>query len=315
MMLTQNDAIDTPGIYEISHERYLADPVVIPSLNNSIGKLLVELSPAHARAAHPRFNAELEHDASEEQDVGTAAHAIFLQGEDTVELVDVKDWKTKLAREMRDEIRGRGKIALKTERYDAVAKIVRRLEEFRAETGAFTAGKAEQTLVWKEGPSWCRCKVDWLPDEPSATLWDLKTSTVQATLRKWTRNAYEMGTDMQGCFYCRGAEFVRGEPPDGMNFCVIETKPPYALAVFSFSPAALEVAHAKVKYALQTWEWCMADDRWPGYPIQPQWVEPPIYILREWEALTATGASLRQQRMAGAENLASRIIAEGNFGG
>jgi hypothetical protein len=309
------DPITAPGIYEMTHERYLSDPVIVPSLNNSTAKLLVELSPMHARASHPRFNPEAERESSEAQDVGTAAHSIFLKGENTVELVDVDDWRTKAAKEARAEIEERGHIALKKSTYGAVHQMVSTLQRFRDQTGAFSDGAPEQTLVWTEGPTWCRSKVDWLADEPSAPLWDLKTSTAQATLKNWTRNAYTMSTDMQVAFYCRGAECIRGEPPDGMNFCVIETKSPFGLRVFRFSPAAIEVADAKVRHALKLWEWCMADNRWPGYPIEPELVEPPIWILREWEHMTATGAGLRQQIANNADNLAGRIIEQGSFGG
>jgi hypothetical protein len=209
---------------------------------------------------------------------------------------------------------------LKKERFSAVHLIVSALQRFRDKTGAFTAGRAEQTMVWRDGESWCRGKVDWLPDEPSATLWDLKTSSTRATLRKWTRSAYELGTDQQAAFYCRGSEIIFGEPPAGMNFCVIETRPPFGLAVFSFSPAAIEIAEAKVRYALLRWGQCMADNRWPNYPIEPQWIEPPIYVLKEWESLTASGAEMQRRResrqiVQNEDNLADRLISDGSFGG
>jgi hypothetical protein len=310
-----DDAIREPGVYQISHERYLSDPVIEPSLNSSTAKILIELSPAHARQQHPRFNAELDVDATSEQDVGTAVHSIFLNGEDTVELVDAPDWRTKAAKEARAEVEGRGHIALLKERYGAVHQMVSALERFRQDTGAFTDGRPEQTLVWREGPIWCRCKPDWLPNEPSAPLFDLKTSTANATLRKWTRSAFDLGADVQSSFYCRGAESIFGEPPEGMNFCVIESKAPYGISVFSFSPASIEVGDAKTAYAIRLWTWCMADNRWPSYRVERQWVEPPIWILREWEHLTATGTALRQERMTQADNLAAKIIEHGNFAG
>lgn len=312
------ERISEPGVYEMTHQRYLADPVIVPSLNNSVAKVLVEQSPAHAWAAHPRFNPLAnDDDASEEQDVGTAAHSIFLKGENTVELVDVDSWRTKAAKEARAEIEGRGHIALKKERYYAVHLMVSALQRFRDETGAFTEGRPEQTMVWQEGTTWCRAKVDWLPNEPSAALWDLKTSTGPATLRKWTRQAFDLGADMQSSFYCRGSEAIFGEPPEGMNFCVIESKPPYGLAVFGFSPQAIEIGDAKVAYALRLWNWCTTDNKWPSYPVERQWVEPPVWHLREWEHLTATGEALREQqrqRMSH-DNLADQIIQQGNFGG
>ena len=41
---------------DISAEAYHADPAPEPSLSSSVAKILVNLSPAHARIAHPRLN-------------------------------------------------------------------------------------------------------------------------------------------------------------------------------------------------------------------------------------------------------------------
>ena len=43
------------GIHDIPPREYHADPCPAPSLSRSIAKLLVERSPAHAYAAHPRL--------------------------------------------------------------------------------------------------------------------------------------------------------------------------------------------------------------------------------------------------------------------
>ena len=42
-------------------------------------------------------------------------------------------------------------------------------------------GKAEQAVIWREGPTWCRALVDWLPGDPRAPLLDLKR---QAKVRR-----------------------------------------------------------------------------------------------------------------------------------
>jgi PDDEXK-like domain of unknown function (DUF3799) len=307
--------ITKPGIYSMSHDDYLADPVFVPSLNASIAKVLIERSPLHARVAHPRFNAEIETDSTEEQDLGTAAHAWFLRGEQSVEVLDVADFKTKAARQQRDDARLAGKVPLKADRYDALTRMVTVLARFRAETGAFTDGTPERTLVWLDGTTWCRAKVDWLPHEPSSWLWDLKTVSGAATLRKWIRAAYDQQVDLQAVFHCRGSEFLHGEPPAGMNFCVIENKPPHGISVFSLGPMALEVGEAKARHAIRMWGQCLESDHWPGYPIAQQWVEPPTWVLREWQHLTTTGASVPQTRLPQADNLADRIIEEGNWGG
>jgi hypothetical protein len=48
--------ISRPGIYlDVAANDYHADPCPAPSFTQSIAKVLLEKSPAHARLAHPRL--------------------------------------------------------------------------------------------------------------------------------------------------------------------------------------------------------------------------------------------------------------------
>jgi PDDEXK-like uncharacterized protein DUF3799 len=285
MSVTLQVRIDQPGIYAMSDDAYLADPVVDPSLNASTAKVLVGLSPLHAWAMHPRLGMAADDDspASEAQDVGHAAHQMFLHGASKIRVLSVPDFRTNKAKEMRDAAIAAGQIPLKAERFAAVNAIVNKLEEFRLRTGAFTKGKPEQALIWREGTQWGRCKVDWLPDEPEAYLWDLKTTSGRATPQSWARNAFDLGYDLQAVYYCRGAECVRGEPPEGMRFCVIETKPPYGIKVFEFSPAAIGDAQQEVHSAIELWTRCRETGEWPSYSDDLEWIDPPPWKIRERE--------------------------------
>src|SRR6185312_708700 len=133
-----------------------------------------------------------------------------------------------------------------------------------------------------------------LPDDPGAPLWDLKTTSTAATERSWGRAAFDLGYDLQAAFYQRGAECVRGEPPGHMHFCVVETDPPYAIRVFRLSPAGLEIGQAKATQALNLWSSCRINERWPSYPVEIVHLDPPPWVLAQWEHLTTTGLSLRR---------------------
>lgn len=306
--------IDKAGVYQVSDDDYLKDPVCVPSLNNTTAKAIVTTSPKHAWAMHPRLGGALTIDVERgtaAQDLGTVAHQMFLHGEHKVRILNVTDFKTKKAQEARDQAIAEGRIPLKADRYDAVRMVVEELEQFRAKTGAFTAGKPEQTLVWREGEHWSRCKVDWLPDDPAAYMWDLKTTSVGA--RAWARTAWDLGVDMQGTYYPRGSECVHGEPPAGMKFCVIETKPPFGLKVYELSPAALEVGDAQVHMALSAWANCRETGEWPGYSIETDWLDPPAWKLREWEEWTRTGKGLRKAQDE--RRVAAQMLSTGDFGG
>ena len=298
--------IAEPGIYDLTEKQYHADPVIVPSFSRSIAKLFVELSPAHARAAHPRFGGDgaileddAEHEAEqrdtqEDRDVGSVAHAMFLRGEKIAELVPFNTYQTKEAKRLRDEILAAGKIPLKVTKHDETMRLVDALEAYRARTGAFTKGKPEQTLIWREGETWCRCMVDWLPDDAGAPLQDLKTTAGRAVPAVWTRRCFSTFAHLQTVFYPRGAAEVRdGEVPAGMHYHVAETKPPFGIRKFELTDAATEVAAAQLEYALAQWRWCMKEASWPGYDEGTvEWVDPPVYVLREWDWRTRTGSGL-----------------------
>ena len=279
--------ITEPGIYAVSDAEYLADPVIEPSLNNTIAKLLIDTSPSHAYAAHPKLggagDAEAEDDSDERQRIGSAAHAMFLRGSQVAKLIPFDRYQSNAAKAARDEAIAAGLIPLKPKSHDKAMRVVEALERFRASTDAFSDGKPEQTLVWREDDTWCRSKVDWLPDDPAAPLWDLKTTSGNASPRSWTRTAFELGADMQAAFYARGSENLRGEPPEGMLFCVVETELPCGIRVFGFSRLALDIAEDKLRVALDTWDQCRRHGEWPSYPLNTCWIDPLPWITRDWE--------------------------------
>ena len=307
--------ISEPGIYELSDEAYLADPVVEPSLNATVAKAIVGLSPRHGWAIHPRLGGAPDDidDSTVPQDVGHAVHQMFLHGQSRIAVLNVPDFRTNRAKELRDSAIAEGKIPLKADRYDAVMHVVNRLEEFRLRTGAFTAGRPEQTLIWRDGAQWGRCKVDWLPNEPEASLWDLKTVTGRATPDTWARSAFNFGYDIQSAYYPRGCECVRGEPPDGMKFCVVETSAPYGIKVFEFSPAAMDDANAEVSDAIATWARCRETAVWPSYSDDVEWIDAPPWKMKD----RAWRRQRRQDNLATAldPKLIENMERAGNLGG
>jgi hypothetical protein len=316
--------LSEPGVYDaLSARDYHLDPCPGPSLSRSILKTLVSLSPAHAYVAHPRLGGLADADAEEGDeaaDFGTAAHSAFLQGQSIIKRLDFKDWRTNAAKEARAQARADGLIPLLVRPYDRAMRLIEVLEQFRAATGAFTAGRAEQTVIWQDGPVWARARVDWLPDEPSAAPWDLKTTAGRATLQAWSRVAFETGADLQDAWYGRGLEFCRGEPADPMQFCVVEQSPPHGIGIFQMAPSTRQAAEDDVRYGLSLWEHCLATGLWPPYPLEPQWVFPPAWVSRAREE-RASGvrqmvpARQRAPAYVGEHPNAVRYVETGDFGG
>lgn len=267
---------------------YHADPCDVPSLSASIAHLVCTRSPAHAWTAHPRLNPNYVRETKDAFDLGTAAHALFLEGDAGVEVVDAADWRTKEAREARDAARADGKVPLLAKDSarvtEMVAAIHRQLEDHGARPAPFTDGKPEQTLVWQEGDVYCRARLDWLRDD-FATIDDLKTTGKSASPEAYSRALFSVGGDIQAAFYLRGLEAVTGKTGAEFRWVVIETTPPYALSVVAPGPDVLTVGRKKVDYAIELWRRCLADDHWPAYPTEVAYAELPAWEEARWLAV------------------------------
>jgi hypothetical protein len=254
-------------------------------LSASIATKLITRSPRHAWHAHPRLNPNFEPEEKPIFDLGKAAHAQLLEGNARVEVIDTPDWKTKAAKEARDAARAAGRIPILKKHWDAVIAMAdvadAQLEAYEGAYKAFKDGKPEQTLIWKEGPIWCRARPDWLPHK-GETLWDLKTTGGSAEPDAWIRTNLFPRPALQAAFYLRGARAVLEWANPEFRFVVQENKAPYQLSVIALAPSALALAEAQVEAAIGQWAFCIAADEWPGYPPHIAWAEAPGYVEWAW---------------------------------
>lgn len=277
--------LSAPGIYAISAAAYHADPCPTPSLSRSVGKVLLSKSPRHAWHAHPRLNPDWQPDDDTKFDVGKAAHDLLLRGEGDIDVIDADSWRTKAAKEARDVSLAGGRLPILATKWAHVQAMVRagraQLDVHEDAADAFTDGRPEMTLVWREGETWCRIRLDWLPDKGS-TFYDFK-STVNAHPDAWAERAcYETGSDLQAAFYRRGIRALGIAKEPLFKFVVQEVEPPYALSVCALPPAALDMADRKVETMIELWRWCVAKDAWPGYPARTVYADPPPWHERRW---------------------------------
>lgn len=271
------------GIFGLSADAYHADPCDQPSLSASICRILATSSPAHAKVAHPRLNPDYQRQEEERFDIGTAAHALLLEGEAAIQVIDAPDWRTAAAREAREEARRNRKIPLLAHVLGDVEAMVAatraQLDLIDADPALFTDGKPERTLVWEEEGVWCRARLDWLRDDLAAVD-DFKTTSRSANPEQWSRTVFS-GYDVQAAFYLRGVRAVAGVDA-AFRFCVQETFPPYALSVVSLAPDAMALAEAKVERALATWRECVETGVWPAYPTRVCFAELPPWMEAQW---------------------------------
>lgn len=274
------------GVHTIAATDYHGDPAPDPSLSAHIAQLLCERSAWHAWTAHPRLNPDYQTDEAGKFDLGTAAHALLLQGEQIVHEVEAADWRTKDAQEVRAKARENGLIPLLTHQWEQVQQMVAAVREqlarLEVDPAPLVDGDPEQTLVWQEPNGvWCRARLDWLHTDGRAVD-DLKTTGRSADPRQWARTTmWSIGADVQAAFYLRGLQAVRGEAA-AFRFVVCETEPPYAVSMVAPSSAVLELATAKVEWAIERWAECVESDEWPGYPQEVAYAELPEWAHARW---------------------------------
>lgn len=275
-----------PGVCDVPADLYHADDICdTPTLSAGVANVLVTRSPRHAWTIHPKLNPDYQPREDGKFDLGTAVHAILLQGANIIATVPFDDWRKAEAKELREAARQEGKVPLlakDAERAWTMAEATQtQLVQHEARPIPFTDGKPEQTLVWTESNGVvCRARLDWLRDDHAA-IDDLKTTSASADYRKWGRTAFGFGAEVQVAFYLRGCEKVLGVRP-AWRYVVVETYPPYALSVVDLAPSALAIADDKVERAITLWHDCLEADHWPAYDNRVASLEIPTYVEMDW---------------------------------
>ena len=282
--------IDKPGIYQINADVYHADPCPEPSLSSSVARALLAQSPLHAWTAHPRLNPNYAETETSRFDLGSAAHALFLERDpEQVVVVDTADWRTKAAREAREAARADGKFAILAAHHADVTAMVERANEFlgQSELTDF-AFEAERTVVWVDNEAWCRARPDLLALSSvftdRACIVDYKT-TDSAAPDAFCRQIGRMGYDVQAAFYQRGVQEAAGlNQTPVFVFLAQEITPPYACSLVGLSNTWQEIGARKAERAIETWALCMKSGRWPAYQTRIHYAEPPQWEIAEYEA-------------------------------
>jgi hypothetical protein len=281
--------VTEPGFYAMSAAEYHADPCPEPSLSASLACELVTNTPAHARLKHPRLNPSLVEDQAEHFDMGSVAHAAFLEGRDVVAILDFDDWRTKASKEARDVARANGKVPLLRKVWsDVEAMLMATRPQLDAhEDGAamFRDGLAEPVMVWREDGLWFRARLDWLRlslRRRQYAIDDYKTTSTSANPETLSdKTVWSHGWDVKASFYRRGLHVLTGFGAE-FRFSVQECYPPFALSVVAPSPGAEMLGDMKVHLAIERWERGLRQNDWRAYPRRTAFFEVPAWMEKRW---------------------------------
>jgi PDDEXK-like uncharacterized protein DUF3799 len=295
-----------PGIHRITNEEYHSDPGETPSLSRGIINCLLTSTPAHVYAVNKRLNPRAVAAIKEDKfDVGTFAHALFLEGEDSAIVFEHKDWKKAEAQQDRADARAKGKIPFLRHQYTQCCDMVEAAHRQLAQAeecpvaDLYAEGVSEETYIWRETEylkdKWgkdteevtsdvlCRCRGDWRSNDWRLAL-DYKTTTC-ADPGAWHSHIIDHAYDVQSVFYPKGMKAAaKLEKNPRFVFLVQETKYPFLVSFISLPPEFVAMAEEKIKYGKFLWQRCLMTGEWPGYSRRIAYVEPRPFALASWEA-------------------------------
>lgn len=291
--------LDAPGVFSgIPMDVYLTDPVAVPSLSSSVAITLIQQSPFHAWARHPRNPKCLSRDESRVASIGTVAHALLLEkSEDQVVVLDPqnfigkrggipKGYTNDAIREARDDALAEGKTPLLLEDMITCRAMRDAAQEYIAHSelaGVFDAGESEATVVAQEGATWLRCRPDWISHDKSVVV-HFKTTARSARPESFIRGLLpSMGYDLALAFYGRVIAGATGVVPKIHCILAQEQDPPYCCSLIALSPAYADITDGQIDRAIITWRDCMRTGRWPAYPSRICYAEPKPWQMAEAE--------------------------------
>jgi len=283
--------ITKPGIYcGVDVAAYHADFCPAPSLTQSIAKLLIDRSPAHAKAAHPKLTPPAPDDEPEAyvkaKAIGDAAHALMIGRGKMLAVGQFDSWRTKEAQAFKERALLSGSTPVLAAHFTEAIEIVQAARaqlDAHEEHDCFTGGAGEVALVWQEGGLWFRCLVDWLHDD-LLTVDDFKTTGMSVAEHVLGTRAVDGGWDVQAAMTERGLDAL---DPDNagrrrFRFVAQEQEPPYALNVVVMSEHWLTMGRKKLNYAIDQWSRCMASGTWPAYAPFAVTPEYPGFKESQW---------------------------------
>jgi hypothetical protein len=275
-------------MHGVTIEQYHADPCKTPSLNSSTAQTIVERSPLHAYAEHPRLGGLVPVNGTVAKDEGSILHTLILGRGKELAIIDAPDWRTKEARERRELAISEKRLPVLSHVYSRLVVIAEKLRErcreLNDEAGrpapVLFDGQSEVPIEWTDDGVLCRSMIDHLWLEEGRII-DLKKfrSAAQIDIE---RNFIDYGMDVQYACYTRALARLRPELAGrvDMAFLICEVEPPYSVVLARPDGALREIGALRWERARRIWKECLATKRWPGYSDRAITLNAPPYIVQ-----------------------------------
>ncbi|ANA85358.1 exonuclease VIII [Gordonia phage VanDeWege] len=258
------------GLYaDVTEAAYHGDP---GSLSSSQARTILKPGgPALLKYA-PRKE-------KKEWDYGHVAHELILGKGQGIEVVDAPDWRTKAAKEKRDQAYADGKVPILQKDYHRAEGLRDAVLAHPLAAILFESGEPEQSLYAHDPETGVRlrCRPDW--HTRRTTFVDLKTTNDAARFEK---SIAEYGYHQQEAFYRDVAELL-GIRIDSFFFVAVEKEPPYLTAVVELTAADVDLGRRLNRAAIDLYAHCHQTDTWPGLPDEVGTISLPPWAYTDAE--------------------------------
>lgn len=275
---------------EITATDYYADNLgTVPRLSQSVANKLLNESPYHAWASHPRLGGEQKR-PSQAMLTGSLIHSLVEGVDHGIRVIEADSYRTKAAQEERDYAIDCGELPVLREKYDELVEAAKKIHE-RAKGFGFdlSAMSPEVSILWDETTLTghrvaCKGRLDcW---DGAAIVVDLKT-TSDASVAACVKSIAERDYDLQAAAYIAAVESERPSMMGRVWFInlFVETTWPHLMTPVEMDESFLTIGRAKWQRAVELWHRCLTTDHWPGYVEQVVKVAAPSWVVsREMEA-------------------------------
>ncbi|WP_253649237.1 PD-(D/E)XK nuclease-like domain-containing protein [Williamsia deligens] len=192
------------------------------------------------------------------------------------------DWRTKAAREARDEARAAGKVPILHAAFLDAQRVAGAVFTHDLAPVLFEEGVAEQSIYAHDPETGVRlrCRPDWL--RPGVMV-DVKTTSDAGA---FDRSIEKYSYFQQAAFYIDVAALA-GITVDRFFFLAVETSAPYLidLSLMAADSSYIAIGRHLNRAAIDLYARCRKARTWPGLPEAIRFPAPPPWLVDRTEAI------------------------------
>lgn len=284
--------VQAPGLYPEFADRYFTEQLTpTRCLTQSGIKTLLSETPADYKYGVRKQSSEM--------GFGAIVHALALGKGARFVVSEYDDYRTKAAREWRDEVVSAGRIPIKPEKYDEAQKIALVIQARIEQALGGAPYETEVPFFWQEWINYSGGSVPQGKIEPVATwcggmldVWCESLSIaldpkITGAVPSPQRAMVNFGWDLQAAWYRRGLERIFPSRAGHIRFANILVRPvePFTSRLVTLNEGWRASAEQECQRALRIFQDCQRSGVWPGYADGIEEMDAPTWLLTQ-RALT-----------------------------